>query len=138
MVRAEDLGTAEERRFYWVLHTVTPMGERWSVDDFIGDSAIETGCETYRCPTVWQARWLAAAKAEEYAWSVDPGGIRDVAGADMAPVDLPWADEAWYGQWTEGDLYVLVARVGRQVTALSAWEPLLTEENLTAIQERLI
>ncbi len=137
IVRAEDLGMEGDRLFYWVLHTVTPMGERWRVDDFMGDSAIETGCETYRCPTHWQARWLAAAKAEAYTWAVDPGGIRDVTGADVAPVELSWADEAWYGQWTEGELYVLVVRVGRQVTTLSAWEPLLTEENLAAIQGRL-
>ena len=113
------------------------MGERWRVDDFIGNSTIQTGCETYRCPTVWQARQLAQTKAEGAAWTVEPGGIREVTGADMAPVDLAWADEAWYGQWTEGEIYVLVVRVGRQVTTLSAWEPLLTEKNLAAIQGRL-
>ena len=137
IVRAEDLGTAGDRRFYWVLHTITPMGERWRGDDFIGNSTIQTGCETYRCPTVWQARQLAQTKAEGAAWTVEPGGIREVTGADMAPVDLAWADEAWYGQWTEGQIYVLVVRVGRQVTTLSAWEPLLTEKNLAAIQGRL-
>ena len=79
----------------------------------------------------------AQTKAEGAAWTVEPGGIREVTGADMAPVDLPWADQAWYGQWTEGEIYVLVVRVGRQVTTLSAWEPLLTEENLAAIQGRL-
>lgn len=137
VVRAEDLGTAGDRQFYWVLHTITPMGERWKVDDYMGDSAVMTGCETYLCPTVWQARALAQAKAEEHAWSADPGGLQDVAGADMAPVDLPWADQAWYGQWTQGELYVLVVRVGRQVTTLSAWEPLMTEDALAAIQGRL-
>ena len=55
----------------------------------------------------------------------------------MAPVDLPWADEVWYGQWTEGKLYVLVVRVGRQVTRLSSWEPLMTEEALAAIEARV-
>ena len=74
---------------------------------------------------------------EEAAWSVDPGGLQDTAGADMALVDLPWADEVWYGQWTEGELYVLVVRVGRQVTRLSSWEPLMTEEALAAIEARV-
>ena len=137
VVRAEDLGTAGDRRFFWVPHTVTPMGERWKVDDFLGDSVIMTGCETYRCPTVWQARSLARTKAEEYAWSADPGGLHETAGADLAPVNLPWADQAWYGRWTEGELYVLVVRVGRQVTVLSAWEPLWTDEHLAAIRARL-
>ena len=137
VVRAEDLGTAEDRRFYWVLHTVTPVGERWKVDDFMGESVIITGCETYLCPTVWQAKALARTKVEEAAWSVDPGGLQDTAGADMALVDLPWADEVWYGQWTEGELYVLVVRVGRQVTRLSSWEPLMTEEALAAIEARV-
>lgn len=137
MVRAEDLGTAEDRRFYWVLHTVTPVGERWKVDDFMGESVIITGCETYLCPTVWQAKpW--PDKVEEAAWSVDPGGLQDTAGADMALVDLPWADEVWYGQWTEEKLYVLVVRVGRQVTRLSSWEPLMTEEALAAIEARVM
>ena len=75
---------------------------------------------------------------EEAAWSVDPGGLQDTAGADMALVDLPWADEVWYGQWTEEKLYVLVVRVGRQVTRLSSWEPLMTEEALAAIEARVM
>ena len=137
VVRAEDLGTAGDRQFYWVLHTITPMGERWKVDDYMGDPAVMTGCETYRCPTVRQARWLAQTKAEEYAWSADPGGLGDTAGAELAPADLPWADQAWYGRWIEGELYVLVVRVGRQVTVLSAWEPLWTDEHLPVIQARL-
>ena len=137
VLQAEDLGTAADRRFYWVSHTVTPMGERWKVDDFMGDSVVMTGCETYLCPSRWQARWLARAKAEEAAWSVSPGAVFIAAGAEMAPVDIPWADEAWYGRWTEGDLWVLVVRVGRQVIRLSAWEELMEPELLAAIEGRL-
>lgn len=138
VVRAEDLGTAEDRRFYWVLHTVTPVGERWKVDDFIGGSVIHNRVRDIpvsHClgrPKPWPG---PRRRRRPGRWT--PSGLRDTAGADMAPVDLPWADEGWYGQWTEGELYVLVVRVGRQVTRLSAWEPLMTEEALAAIETRV-
>ena len=103
----------------------------------MGESVIITGCETYLCPTVWQAKALARTKVEEAAWWCGPRRPAGHGGADMALVDLPWADEVWYGQWTEGELYVLVVRVGRQVTRLSPWEPLMTEEALAAIEARV-
>lgn len=85
VVRAEDLGTAEDRRFYWVLHTVTPVGERWKVDDFMGESVIITGCETYLCPTVWQAKALAGPR-----WRRRPGRWTPAACRTRRGRTWPW------------------------------------------------
>ena len=54
----------------------------------------------------------------------------------MEPVDLDWADEAWYGEDDNG-CSALVVRVGRNVTCLTSQEKLRTEELLTVIEGRL-
>ena len=136
VVRAEDLGTAEDRAFYWILHALTPAGERWQVDDYIGKYLV--GCETYRCPFTGVARALARSKVEEvmtanHSLSSFRDGIRVTA---MEPVDLDWADEAWYGEDDNG-CSALVVRVGRNVTCLTSQEKLRTEELLTVIEGRL-
>ena len=136
VVRAEDLGTAEDRAFYWILHALTPAGERWQVDDYIGERLV--GCETYRCPFMGMAKALARSKVEEvmtanHSLSSFRDGIRVTA---MEPLDLGWADEAWYGEDDDG-CSALVVRVGRNVTCLTSQEKLRTEELLSVIEGRL-
>ena len=143
VVRAEDLGTAEGRTFYWVLHTLTPAGERWQVDDYFTENIWSTGCETYCCPFAGMAKALARSKAQQVAAAAG-GGLMDYRGAvrvgAMERIDLGWADEAWYGEQT-GDGKVigsaLVVRVGRNVTCLTSQKKLRTEELLTVIEGRL-
>ena len=60
-------------------------------------------------------------------------GIRVTA---MEPLDLGWADEAWYGEDDDG-CSALVVRVGRNVTCLTSQEKLRTEELLSVIEGRL-
>ena len=136
MVRAEDLGTAEGRVFYWVLHALTPAGERWQVDDYIDEYLV--GCETCRCPFTGMARALARSKVEEVMTANHSlSSFRDaICVTAMEPVDLDWADEAWYGEDDAG-CSALVVRVGRNVTCLTSQEKLLTEELLTVIEGRL-
>ena len=136
VVRAEDLGTAEGRVFYWVLHALTPAGERWQVDDYIDKYLV--GCETCRCPFTGMARALARSKVEEVMTANHSrSSFRDVICVTaMEPVDLDWADEAWYGEDDAG-CSALVVRVGRNVTCLTSQEKLLTEELLTVIEGRL-
>lgn len=136
VVRAEDLGTAEDRAFYWVLHALTPAGERWQVDDYIGKYLV--GCETYRCPFTGMARALARSKVEEVMTANHSlSSFRDgICVTPMEPVDLGWADEAWYGEDGDG-CSALVVRVGRNVTCLTSQEKLLTDERLSVIEGRL-
>ena len=54
----------------------------------------------------------------------------------MEPLDLDWADEAWYGEDDDG-CSALVVRVGRNVTCLTSQKKLRTEELLTVIEGRL-
>ena len=136
VVRAEDLGTAEDRAFYWVLHALTPAGERWQVDDYIGKYLV--GCETYRCPFTGMARALARSKVEEVMTANHSlSSFRDgICVTAMEPLDLDWANEAWYGEDDDG-CSALVVRVGRNVTCLTSQEKLLTDERLSVIEGRL-
>ena len=136
VVRAEDLGTAEDRVFYWVLHALTPAGERWQVDNYIGKYFV--GCETYRCPFTGMARALARSKVEEVTTANHSlSSFRDgICVTAMEPLDLDWADEAWYGEDDDG-CSALVVRVGRNVTCLTSQKKLRTEELLTVIEGRL-
>lgn len=145
LVRTEDLGlplTEEENSsdsFFKLTHSVTPMGERWEVENhYWGSGVWLTGCETYLTPTAGQAEWLARNRAEEMTYSAVPSSY-DRFPADMAPVELDWADEAWYGQWQgEGRMIsVLVLRRGNLAARLSAPVPLMTEELLPVIRGRL-
>ena len=125
--------TATRKYSETVGHSIFPIAAQFTKDYYHLDET----------PEAIMAEWLDMAR-DAYAHQVPlkPGAgeflaRRAVEGADMALVDLPWADEVWYGQWTEGELYVLVVRVGRQVTRLSSWEPLMTEEALAAIEARV-
>ena len=145
LVRTEDLGlplTEEENSgdsFFKLTHSVTPLGERWEVENhYRGSGVWLTGCETYLTPTAGQAEWLARNRAEEMAYSAVRSSYHQFP-ADMAPLGLDWADEAWYGQWQgEGRMIsVLVLRRGDLVVRLSAPVPLMTEELLPVIRARL-
>ena len=145
LVRTEDLGlplTEEEsggEGFFKLTHSITPLGERWEVENhYWGSGVWLSGCETYLTPTAGQAKWLARNRAEEMAYSAVRSSY-DRFPADMAPVELDWADEAWYGQWQgEGRMIsVLVLRRGKLVARLSASVPLMTEELLPVIRARL-
>ena len=52
-------------------------------------------------------------------------------------MEIEWADEAWYGELEYSVASVLVVRIGKQVTYLSARTGLMEEEVLAAIESRL-
>lgn len=147
VARGEDLGLPlEENDWAKILHTVTPVGQRWQVmNHYFGSGLSMTGCETYRCRFTGQAKGLTRAMLDEVAYWADSNRAQEHSSYDiitappgvaMEGTALDWADEAWYGQQEDG-MSVLILRLGKQVTRLSSPEPLLTAELLPIIRERL-
>ena len=147
MVRAEDLGVAldEKSDYLWVTYEMTPMGERWEVENHHWDlDRVVSGCETFVCPFLWQAELAESQMLAEIQWWSDSLNRESVSSylilvappqVDMKQIALDWADSAWYGE--NENASVLVVRVGSQVTRLSAPMALLTEELLPIIERRL-
>ena len=68
--------------------------------------------------------------------------ISDYRCEELAPMDFPWAQEAWLGNWTDagllgGEGQVLIARRGAVVLYLSAPMELMRADVLRAFQEQL-
>lgn len=150
VVRGEDLGIplgAGDSDWLDLTHEYTPVGERWLSEYVQWDSGGwpgVIGCETYVSPTLRQARLAQKQMLAEMEWWSDSRNREKVASylvlvappqVELEPITLPWADEAWYG--ANETASVLVVRVGRQVTRLSAPMELMTEEWLPIIEGRL-
>ena len=150
VVRGEDLGIplgAGSSDWLDLTHEYTPVGERWMCEYVQWDSGEwpgGIGCETYASPTRWQARIAQTQILAEMEWWSDSHNREKVASylvlvappqVELEQITLPWADEAWYG--ANEIASILVVRVGRQVTRLSAPMELLTEEWLPMIEGRL-
>ena len=148
VVRGEDLDMPLEDggdNYLTITHEYTPMGRRWEVENDYWDIRISRiGCETYRCPFLWQAALVQNQMLAEIEWWSESLNRESVASyivitappqVEMEPVTLDWADSAWYGENESAS--VLVVRVGKQVTRLSAPMALLTDERLPIIRERL-
>ncbi len=97
-------------------------------------------CIRYDCYTAGLAAWTADTLAA-WAEQPEPAGLAMLwyySGADMEPVELAWAEEAWYGEWDRpgGDerSSILVVRRGRLAVCVSAPDPLWDWETLSVIQ----
>ena len=85
--------------------------------------------------------WLEAVTPERVVYR---GGtlISDYRCEEPVPMDFPWADEAWLGDWTDAGLFgdegqVLIARRAAVVLYLSAPMELTRADVLRAFQEQL-
>lgn len=106
-------------------------------------------CARYDCRTGFLAEWTAQALTTEAGWPVIGMYYTEntlFSGADMEPINLNWADEAFYGEGSgpydpDGDghglLSVLVVRKGDVVVRVSACADLDSAENLEAIRSAL-
>lgn len=143
VVRGEDIGTPlneENTEYFYLAYEFTPMGEHWKLENYYRGSGLNaTGCETYLAPTVWVAEQLVEMEVERAARSAYLSTYSYDVGVEMAEVEVDWADEVWYGErhFVDEMVSVLVVRVGKQVTFLSASVPLMTEELLPVIEARL-
>lgn len=144
IVRGEDLGAPldeEAQEYCYLTYELTPMGELWKLENYDRGTGLDAvGCETYTAPVTGMAKRLIALKVKEAERSAYFGKYPHDVAVEMEQIDLSWADEAWYGERqfpTEEMLSVLVVRVGKQVTYLAAHTPLLTEERIGVIEDRL-
>lgn len=147
LITGEELGIAAgDDSGYLDLETeYTPMGRRWYAERITWKNLRErVTCESILCPTGIQADSTMKRMLRMLDWWSDEENREGLSSglAYLAPpmvelteTDISWADSAWYGQGEGGA--ILVLRVGRQVTCLTAPEGLLTEELLSVLRERL-
>lgn len=145
LVHGEDLGIPFELgqgENVYITHELTPMGETWELyyaysDEKTDFHYLTLGSATTRCFTEGTAKLLLGLLVDtpetnryQSIWPVK----------GLTPVEIDWADGAWYGTMlTEigEDISILVLRVGKQVTRLAFPADLMTEENLAAIRAEL-
>ncbi len=141
IVRGEDIGLPlddDARGYFYLTHELTPVGEHWKLENYYYGSGLDsTGCETYTAPTVWLAERLVEMKAEKAARSAYLSTYSHDVGVELEKVEIEWADEAWYGELKYNAVSVLVVRIGKQVTYLSARTELMEKNVLAAIESRL-
>lgn len=143
IVRGEDLGAPlneELQEYFYLTYELTPMGEHWKLENYYRGNGLDAaGCETYIAPTTGMAKRLTALKVKEAERSAYLGKYPHDMAVEMERIDLSWADETWYGerQFEDGTLSVLVVRVGKQVTYQAAHTPLLAEDWIGVIEDRL-
>lgn len=139
----EEQGTVKMVQQYVLKQGLGPVGRYAVLMSNLYDELAEFSCARYDCWNEWLAGCAAWVLADQ---AVAPlynrfSGAEVFGGADMEPVELDWADEAWYGQWSSGDgervISVLVLRQGTLAVRISAPVPLMTEELLPVIQARL-
>ena len=148
MVRTEDLGVAlktDENDYLDLTREYTPVGERWEVEYTIWEKSMSRiGCETISSPMLFQTKLAERQMVAEVQWWSDSLNREKVSSylvlvappqVELEEVELPWADSAWYGENETAS--VLVVRIGKQVTRLSAPLHLMTEELLPVIEGRL-
>lgn len=149
LVHGEDVGVAfepEEGETVYITREVNPVGRTWELTYVYGAHKtsfrfMDLGSNTTECISERAAKLLVgvllrAPEAERYrpydlAWPVE----------GLAPVDIEWADEAWYGICSAKsgeDVAILVLRVGNQVTRMIYPTDLLSEENLENVRAELM
>lgn len=132
MVHGEDLGipVGPEVDTTYITRDIIPMGRRCKVQYVYGGNLLLS--ETTLCFTEDRAELLAETLA--YVYREDP-----LKGWAIEPVDIPWADEAWYCLETddEGVLSLLILRTGKTVTRMSYPVELMTAEHMANIQSEL-
>lgn len=141
IVHSEDVGLSEGR-YVDVEHKLTPMGEYWKLgytyaEGEVGYLLRGQFSETLTAPSRWQASLLAGALADSFGVEKKYAPWPEEG---LEPLELDWADEAWYGRMTleEGEeITFLVVRIGDRVTRLVFPTDLMTEENLEIIRAEL-
>lgn len=137
VIKLEELGfDRSERNFRRVTECITPVGHRWLVEDY--DSLWPLGCESTLCFTTGQAEWLCTQRLDAVTQSAGGSDHYPMPGVALSPIALDWADQAWYGEYHQGDsqFSVLLLRTGRLVCRVIAPSP-LTAEQLAAAGTRL-
>lgn len=144
LVHGEDVGILflpEEGENVYVTHCVTPVGEKWELEYYYGikkssSGFLNVGTQTVSCFSKAQADRLTEAFADGY----DLSRYAPWPQEGLSPVEIDWADEAWYGTVIPKDgevISVLVLRVGEQVTRMIYPADLLSVENLEIIRAEL-
>lgn len=143
LLRDDELDAGRSEDYYVVERGFGPAGRYAMVMNDLNFELRAYSCTRYDCYTAGLAAWTADTLAA-WAEQPEPAGpamLWYYGGADMEPVELAWADEAWYGQWSSEDgermVSVLVLRQGRLTACVSAPVPLWEGERLSAIQEWL-
>ena len=148
VVRDVDLGMPlkdGKNNYLDISREYTPVGERWLVENTYWDTKMtKLGCETVAAPTRGQARLALRQMLAEIRWWSDSLNREKVSSylvlaappqVEMEEVKLDWAEEAWYGE--NDSASVLVVRVGKQVTRVSAPMRLNEGDWLAVIEDRL-
>lgn len=144
LVHGEDLGIPFEPdrgETVYVTHELIPAGERWELQYLYGDEKTDggflgVGSYGVRAPSQWQAKEMAEALAE----GTDLQRHAPWPEEGLVPVDIEWADEAWYGERRHEDggiMTILVLRVDRQAIRLTYPIELLKAEHLVSIKAEL-
>lgn len=140
----EELGTVDLGvvRHYTLKQGIGPAGRYTILMSDLNYELEGFSCTRYDCRSGWLAERAADALTAQAEASVTRSyyNTEQFGGADMAPTALDWADAAWYGERhgeNGGLISVLVLRRGEQVVRLSAPMPLMTDEALAVIQNRL-
>lgn len=138
VVKLEELGIdREERSFFRVTETVTPLGQEWLIEDY--DFLWGMGCKSTLCFTKGQAVRLCARYVDEIARSAKNDEYHPMPGVELDSLSIGWADEAWYGayQAADGDFSVLLVRMDKMVCRIIAPGG-LTAEQIALAGERLM
>lgn len=129
LVHGHELGlpVGPEKDAVYITRDVIPVGRRCKVS--YGSLRMS---ETTLCFTGGRAELLTESLVHVYR--TDP--LKEWA---VEPVDIPWADEAWYcAEDDDGEvLSLLILRTGKTVTRMIYPVELLTEENLAVIRAEL-
>lgn len=141
IVHSEDVGLSEGN-YVVVEHKITPMCEYWKLgytydEGEVGYLLRGQFSEVFIAPSRWQARLMAGAQADSYGVEKKYAPWPEEG---LSPVDIDWADEAWYGRMTleEGETVTfLVVQKGNLAARLVFPTELLTAENLAAIRGEL-
>ncbi len=144
LVHTEDVGLSFDfldGGYVDVEHKLLPVGEWWKLgysypDGMPGDGLFGLSSVSVRCFGTGQAERMAEALANgmgvDRRYAVWPE-------SGLEPVELDWADEAWYAELTPEGVTVsfLVVRVDDMAARLIFPTDLMSAENLAAIRSEL-
>lgn len=141
IVHSEDVGLSEGD-YVVVEHKITPMGEYWKMgytydEGEVGYLLRGQFSEVFLAPSRWQARLVAGAQADSMGIEMKYAPWPEEG---LTPVDIDWADRAWYSRMTleKGETVTfLVVQKGKLAARMVFPTELLTEENLSAIRAAL-
>lgn len=152
VVREMDYGVQPEGA-YTFRQGVGPAGSYAILMNDLNQEMNASSCSRYDCYTGWLAKCIMETLKDE-AERAGKGTARvgsqiwtiwDYNASTLERVEIPWADEVWYGAWSTNDAAqssakegtVLVLRGGNTVVRICAQTDLLDEDTLEAIQIRL-